>query len=208
MPVDDPQYPVNLILTGRRCLVVGGGRVAARKIEGLVACGAVVTVVAPAFDEEVLRQPVERRARRYERGDIAGCWLVVTATDDPEVNRAVADDAESAGIWVNSADDPTNCSFTLPAVVRQGPITVAVGTGGTSPALASWLRRRLEAEVGPEYVTLAELLAAERDRLRGDGVPTEGLAWQTALDSGMLDLIRAGKVQEAKERLQACLSSS
>jgi precorrin-2 dehydrogenase/sirohydrochlorin ferrochelatase len=109
---------------------------------------------------------------------------------------------------VNSADDPTNCSFTLPAVVRQGPITVAVGTGGTSPALASWLRRRFEAELGPEYVTLAELLAAARDRLRGDGVPTEGLAWQTALDSGMLDLIRAGKVQEAKERLQACLSSS
>jgi siroheme synthase-like protein len=133
---------------------------------------------------------------------------VVTATGDPSVNRAVFEDGEAAGVWVNSADDPGSCSFILPAVVRRGPVTVAVGTGGHSPALASWLRDRLASEVGPEVEVLAAVLAAERDARQAAGESTEALDWQKALDSGMLDLIRAGKVQEAKERLQACLSSS
>ena len=208
MPVDAPLYPVNLVLAGRRCLVVGAGAVAARKIEGLVGCRAEVTVIAPAISEAVRAMPVTCLVRPYARGDVAGFHLVMAATDDPAVNAVVYDDAVAAGTLVNSADDPDHCTFTLPAVVRRGPITVAVGTGGTSPALASWLRRRLDDEVGPEYETLARLLADEREAIRAAGRPTEGLAWQTALDSGMLDLIRAGKVQEAKERLQACLSSS
>jgi precorrin-2 dehydrogenase / sirohydrochlorin ferrochelatase len=207
MPVEGPQYPVNLNLAGRRCLVVGGGRVAAQKVQGLLAAGAVVHVVAPEIDDELAARPgvtVERRP--YRRGEVAGYRLVITATDDRSVNAAVAADGEDAGVWVNSADDPVNCAFTLPAVVRRGPIMITASTAGRSPAMATWLRRRLEAEIGPEYEVLLGLLEEQRDELRGRGVPTEGLSWQEALDSGMLDLVRAGRVDEARERLQACLS--
>jgi siroheme synthase-like protein len=109
---------------------------------------------------------------------------------------------------VNAADDPANCSVTLPAVLRQGPVTVAVSTSGQSPALASWLRRRLEAEIGPEYAVAAELLAAERQAVIAAGRSTEDLDWLSALDGGMLEAIRDGDVPLAKERLKACLSSS
>jgi precorrin-2 dehydrogenase/sirohydrochlorin ferrochelatase len=111
-------------------------------------------------------------------------------------------------VWVNSADDPANCAFTLPSRVRQGPLLVTFATGGRSPALATWLRRRFAAELGPEYATLIEVLAAERDARRAGGGSSEGLDWQNALDSGMLDLIRQDRIAEAKELLQACLSSS
>lgn len=208
MPVEAPLYPVNLIVAGRPCLVVGGGAVAARKAQGLLMAGAEVHVVAPAVSAAVRELDVTWDERPYRPSDLDGRWLVITATDDPEVNAAVAHDAEAAGLWVNSADDPANCSFILPAVVRRGDLQVTVSTGGRSPALASWLRARLQDELGPEYAVLLDLLSAERDAILASGRPTEGLDWQKALDSGMLDLIRAGNVQQARERLQACLSSS
>lgn len=205
MPVDAPLYPVNLIVQGRQCLVVGGGPVAARKAAGLVAAGADVRVVAPEVCAEMDALGVAVARRDYEAGDLAGCWLAVTATDDPAVNARVSADASAAGIWVNSADDPANCTFTLPAVARRGPIVATFSTGGHSPALATWLRARFEAEMGPEYETLLQVLAEARTRIQASGRPTEGLDWQKALDSGMLEAIRAGDVQLARERLQACL---
>lgn len=203
------QYPVNLVLDGRRCLVVGGGKVALRKVEGLLACGGRVTVVAPRVDGELRTLAgvaIEERPWRPE--DLDGMWLVIAATDDPAVNRAVYDAGQRAGVWVNGADDPANCSFTLPSVVRRGDLQVTVSTGGRSPALATWLRRRLEGEIGPEYAVLLDLLATERDGLKAAGVSTEGLDWRSALDSDMLDLIRTGDLAHARERLQTCLSSS
>ena len=208
MPVDGPQYPVNLIVTGRRCLVVGGGRVAKGKVRGLLAAGAEVHVVAPDVLDELRLPGVTVDVRAYERGEVAGYRLAVAATGDADVNRAVFEDGEAAGVWVNAADDPAHCSYTLPAVARRGPIMVAVSTGGHSPALASWMRQRFEEELGEEYEVLLGLLEEARTALRESGVATEGLSWQEALDSGMLDLIRAGRVAEARERLQACLSSS
>jgi len=209
MPVDVPLYPVNLVVAGRRCLVVGGGRVAAQKATELVACGAEVHVVAPRIDPATAAiEGVVCHARVYERGEVEGYRLAITATDDPDVNERVYLDGEAAGVWVNSADDPANCAFTLPSRVRQGPLLVTFSTGGNSPALATWLRRRFSEEIGPEYLTLMGLLAEERSRLQREGVPTESLDWQGALDSGMLDLVREGRLAEAKERLQACLSSS
>lgn len=206
MPVPGPQYPVNLVLAGQRCLVVGGGNVARGKVEGLLAAAAAVHVVAPEVLPEVAAAEgvtVERRG--YEAGEVAGYRLAIAATDDPEVNRAVYLDGEAAGVWVNSADDPVNCAFTLPAVVRQGPIMVTVSTGGHSPAMATWLRRHVQGELGPEYVALLDLLSERRLALRSEGRSTEGLSWQDVLDSGMLDLIKAGNIAEARERLQACL---
>ena len=204
MPVEGPQYPVLLDVAGRPCLVVGGGPVALQKVRGLADAGAHVTVVAPTVDADI--EPLATVERRpYEPGEVMGYRLAVAATDDPAVNRQVFLDGEAAGVWVNSADDPANCSFTLPAVHREGPITVTVATGGRSPALAGWLRDRIAEVVGPEHVVLLELLAERREALRSEGIATEGLSWQQALDSGMLDLVRAGRVAEARERLQACL---
>jgi len=208
MPVDAPLYPVNLILRGRRCLVVGGGEVALRKVEGLLAAEAVVHVIASVVSPAVKALPVTVEERDYQPGDVQGYWLVVSATDDPAANRAVFDDGEAAGVWVNSADDPANCSVTLPAVSRRGPVVVAVSTGGHSPALSAWLRRRMDEELGPEYEVLVKLLSDAREAVRAAGRSTEDLDWQNALDSGMLELIKAGQVEQARERLQACLSSS
>jgi precorrin-2 dehydrogenase / sirohydrochlorin ferrochelatase len=217
MPVDQPLYSVNLLVAGRRCLLVGGGRVALTKLHGLLEAGGDVTVVAPEIDPAIdalvgASVPgggtvaVERRP--YRRGEAAGYRLVVAATGDPGVNQVVYDDGEAAGVWVNSADDPERCSFILPARVHQGRLTVTVSTGGHSPAVAAWLRERFADEFGPEYDQLIGLLSETREEIRAQGVGTEQLDWRGALDSGILDLVRAGRLEEAKERLRACLSSS
>lgn len=212
MPVDAPAYPVNLLLRGRPVLVVGGGRVAAQKVRGLLDAEADVHVVATEVGPEVRelagRPGLRWDERPYAAGEAARYRLVVAATGDPEVDGAVFADGEAAGVFVNSADDPQRCSATLPARVRRGPLLVTVSTGGHSPALSTWLRRRLEDELGPEYEVLLRLLAEERAAVRAAGRSTEDLDWQAALDSGMLDLIREERISEAKERLQACLSSS
>jgi len=198
-------YPVTLVVEGRSVLVVGGGRVATGKVRRLVECGARVTVVAPEVSDEIAGMDdvtVERRP--YRDGEVAGFRLAVTATGTP-VDAQVFAEGEAAGVWVNSADDPAHCSFTLPAVARRGAIAVAVSTDGQSPAMASWLRARFEDELGPEYEVLLGILHSHREALRSNGTPTEGLAWREALDSGLLDLVRQGRIVEARERLQACL---
>jgi precorrin-2 dehydrogenase/sirohydrochlorin ferrochelatase len=172
--------------------------VAAEKVRNLAACGAAVTVVAPDVDDAISSlDAVTVEQRAYEPGDAAnGYRLVIAATDDAAVNRQVHDDADGAGVWVNAADDPANCTFTLPAVLRRGKVTVGVATGGSSPALAGWLRDRIATtEVGPEYEVLADLLAEARAR-------EPHRDWRNILDSGILDDIRAGRIAEARERLQ------
>ncbi len=208
MPVKGAQYPVNLILEGKPVLVVGGGPVAARKAAGLLACGADVHVIAVNPGPELAALPVSVEPRPYRPGDADGYRLVIAATDDPETNRAVFHDADDGGTWVNSADDPDFCSFTLPSVVRRGPIMVTVSTGGRSPALATWLKSRLEERLGPEYEVLLEMLSSTREEIRAAGRSTEQADWRSLLDSDMLDLIRAGQIDLARERLQTWLSLS
>jgi siroheme synthase-like protein len=208
MPVEGDQYPVNLILQGKRCLVVGGGPVAARKVAGLLACGALVDVIATSPGPDVKALPVAIERRPYRHGDLAGYRLVIAATNDRDVNAAIFDEGEAAGTWVNSADDPASCSFTLPSVIRQGPIMVTVSTGGRSPALAAWLKRRYANQLGPEYQILLDVLAGAREDMRAEGRSTEEADWQSLLDSDMLDLISAGQVSVARERVQKWLSSS
>jgi siroheme synthase-like protein len=204
-------YPVNLVVAGRRCVVVGAGRIAARKIEALLGAGADVVVVSPETGPEVRSWADDGSLILLERPftptDLDDAWLATTATGDPAVDHAVFEAGEARRVWVNSADDPANCSFTLTSVVRRGDLVVTIGTGGRSPALATWLRRRFGDELGPEYATLLDVLSEAREELRAEGRSTEEPDWQSALDSGMLDLIRAGRVNEAKEILRACLSS-
>ena len=202
-------YPVNLLVTDRRCVVVGAGRIAARKIESLLEAGADVTVVAPDVGETVRAWAAEGRIRLVERpfteADVDDAWLVITATDDPEVNRAVFVAGEARRIFVNSADDPANCSFTLMSVVRRGDIVVTIGTNGRSPALATFLKDHVRDEMGPEYETLLELLSEAREEMRSAGRSSEDADWRAAIDSGILELIREGRESEAREQLRSCL---
>jgi precorrin-2 dehydrogenase/sirohydrochlorin ferrochelatase len=205
-------YPVNLLVRGRRVVVVGGGRIAARKVEPLLEGGAHIEVVAPAAGAEIKAWADAGRLVLHERtfadADLDGAWLALAATDDSAVNAAVHRAGEERRIWVNSADDPANCSFTLMSVIRRSDLVVSVGTGGRSPALAAHLRRRLEEEIGPEYETLLDLLAGAREALRAEGRSTEDANWQSAFDGGIVELVRTGRVDDAKELLRTCLSSS
>jgi siroheme synthase-like protein len=138
---------------------------------------------------------VERRPYRTpEAGDYR---LVVTATGVPAVDHQVFVDAEAAGVWVNSADDLDNCAFLLPAVHRDGPVTVAVSTAGASPALAQWLRTRVAEAIGPDVGVLAGLLDEARSAVKAAGRSTEDLDWSTALES-VVPLVREGRVDEAR----------
>lgn len=202
-------YPVALLLHGCRCLVVGGGPVAARKASGLLASGASVTVVAPAVDPSIeelaASADVAIERRPYRSGEAGDFRLVITATGVPEVDRAVSLDADGAGVWVNSADDIENCTFILPAVHREGPVTVAVSTGGSSPAMARWLSRRVGASIredlGDALALLAGMLADVRGELHAQGRSTESVDWQVLLDGPLTALVREGRLDEARSLL-------
>ena len=177
------QFPVNLNLAGRPVLLVGGGRIALRKSQQLLACDAELTVLAPEVVPEFRDLAVTIDQRRYAPGDCVGYRLVVTATGDTTVDQQIFDEAEALGIWVNSADDPARCSFTLPAVVRRGDLMITTSTSGASPALSSWLRRRLEREIGPEFAGIVDELAAERERVHATGGSTEDIDWNPIIDA-------------------------
>jgi len=199
-------YPVSLSLAGRRVLVVGGGRVATRRVEELLDTGARVEVVAPAPSPEIAAWDDAGRlalARRpFEAGDVAGAWLCVAATDDPAVNRAVVVAAEGACCFVSAAGEGEASSARPMAVLRRGDLEVAVGTSGRAPGVAGWVRHQLATVVGQEYGVLVDLAA----EARSEAPPAAN--WQAALDSGILASIRAGRMDEAREGLRTCLSSS
>jgi precorrin-2 dehydrogenase/sirohydrochlorin ferrochelatase len=176
-------YPVFLDLHDVPVLVVGAGPVAARKVAGLAAAGASVRVVAPDVSSDLDRDQVdELHQRPYEPGDLDGVRLVVTATGDPEVDAVVAADATAAAIWVNAADQPADCKFILPAVARNGPLTVAVSTDGASPALARRLRDRAAELLTDQVVDVAGELAARRAAVRAAGGSTEDVDWSELID--------------------------
>lgn len=198
-------YPVFLALDRRRCVVVGGGPVAERRVDGLLAAGATVTVVSPTLTAALAALAAAGRIthepRGYRPGDLAGFDLAFAATDTGDVNGAVAAEARQHGIWVNAADDPARCTFILPALVRRGDLTVAVATGGTSPALARAIRDDLEAHLTAEYATLAEIAAEVRRELRAAGRVATAKAWRRALGPDVRRLIVERGRDEAKRWL-------
>lgn len=155
-------YMACLDLAGRSCLVVGGGRVGIEKAVALVECGGEVTVVAPQAESELADLSAEWLPRAYRTSDLDGRFLVVAATASRSVNHRVFADAEARSLFCNVVDTPELCSFILPAVHREGPIAVAVSTGGASPALAQRIRDQIGALIGPEHAELAERLRALR----------------------------------------------
>ena len=192
------QYPVNLALESKPCAVIGGGEVAARKVNGLLEAGAEVTIITPeacdAIEKSARRGEVKIVRRKYRKGDLKGMKLALVATDDSDLNCRVAAEARSLNVPVNVADAPDECDFTLPALLRRGDITIAVGTGGSSPALARALKDLIGKVIGPEYGELARILGKLRKRFVERG---ENLA-------GRRELFESLIASELKECLKRC----
>jgi precorrin-2 dehydrogenase / sirohydrochlorin ferrochelatase len=163
-------YPMFVDLQGKRCLVVGGGEIATRKVQGLLEAKALVFVISPTLSEALARlaaqDMISYQPRRFRADDVLGCALVIGATDQPDVNKAVCRAAREHQVWVNIVDTPEACDFIAPAIVRRGALQVAISTGGHSPTLAKRIRLQLEEWYGPEYAVLLEKLGRERTRLR------------------------------------------
>lgn len=184
--------PVFLSVRDRSCVVVGAGPVGTRKALALVEAGARVTVVSPAWSSEVEQADAAGRLRLvrrgYRTGDLDGAWLAYAATGVPAVQDQVAADAERARVWLNAVDEPARCSFTTPAVVERGPVVVAIGTGGASPALSGAIRRDLDAWLGDEYERAVRLLAD----LRATHEPGEARqrAFLALIEGGLVEALR------------------
>lgn len=156
-------YPVNLELEGKRCLVVGGGNVALRRVKTLTGSGAQVVVIAPQIKDEIRSiDSVRCKQRKYQLGDISRYWLVFACTDSALVNKIVCQEAEQAGIWANNARQDYRGSFSVPAVGRKGFITLSVSTTGASPGLAKQLRDIFYSQLSPQIVASAESLAKKK----------------------------------------------
>ena len=205
-------YPVFLDLRGRRAVVIGGGAVAEQKVRGLIAAGAHVTLVSPetvpALSDLARRGAIEIRRRSYRPGDLAGAWLAIAATDDRSVNEAVWAEAERVGVPLNAVDDLEHCSFIAPAIHREGDITVAVSTGGKSPALAVRLRQRIARLVGRVEARLCALLGELRPELatRVPDVRARTALWYEIVDSDVIDHLRRGDVEGARRRIDELVS--
>ena len=198
-------YPINLVkLEERRCVVVGGGDVARRKIESLLDAGArQVVVISPCLGDGLAelrrRGRIQHLARGYRPGDLKGAFVVIATTDDPEVNEAVSQEAEANGILVNVADDPDHCNFIVPSTLRRGDLVIGLSTGGQSPALAASLRRQLEQAFGSEYAAFLELAGDLRRRVAHE-LPASARArfWYDLAGSPALALLRDGQQAEAR----------
>ena len=166
-------YPVNLDMTNRRCVIIGGGEVAERKAERLIECGAQVTIVSrsltPLLEEIKKARKIVHVDKDYEEKLLRGAFMVIGATDRNEINAQISHDALSRGILVNIVDDPEKCNFILPSLVQQGDLSIAISTGGKSPALAKKLREDLQQRYGPEYQVLLGIMGSLRKKVLAQG---------------------------------------
>jgi len=175
-------YPVSLLLEARPCLVVGGGQVALSKIAGLLDAGAAVTVIAPEVSDKITALPVIVHPRSYREGDCAGFVLVIAATGDRVLDASIYAECQGTTTLVNAADNPTACTFYLPALLRAGDLSVAISTAGASPAIASWVRDRVGALVGERFGDVVDIVGATREQIRASGQTSEGLPWVDLID--------------------------
>jgi len=207
-------FPVFMDLAGRDCLVVGGGNVAARKVNLLLRAGARVEVVAPQLCEKLAVQrsagTITRSAREFEERDVEGKVLVIAATSQEEVNRSVSECAKARNIPVNVVDDPELCSFIVPSIINRSPVQVAVSSGGASPVLARLLRARLESYVPAAYGHMAKLVASFRTKVkqRFSSIGQRRQFWENMLQGEVADLLFAGRDEAARTVLEKALQDS
>jgi siroheme synthase-like protein len=208
-----PFYIACLRLTGRRCLVVGGGDIGLEKVEGLLACGATVTLVAPEAHPELVQLSLEGsiawERRAYEQQDLDGCLIAIAATNDSDVNIRVFEDAEQRATLVNVVDVPPLCNFILPAIVRTGPLAIAISTAGASPALAKRMKREISELFGDEYATLAVILNDVRGWAKAT-LPTyqDRKEFFESIVNGEpdpIELLRAGNAAAVRELIEGAM---
>ena len=209
--LDTPLYIACLRLEGRSCLVVGGGEIGLEKVEGLLACDADVTLIAPdAIDElaELAREgSIRWERRKFEDSDLDGRFMAIAATNDTDVNISVYDGAERRAMLVNVVDVPPLCNFILPAILRTGPLAIAISTAGASPALAKRIKAEIAAAFGDDYARLAVILNEVRGWAKAT-LPTyqdrkqffEGIVNG---DPDPIELLRAGREPEVLELIEA-----
>ncbi len=198
-------YPVFVEMTGRRCVVIGGGAVGQRKVEGLLKSGADVTVISPHLTERldawVREGAIRHVSRPYRCSDLIGCEVAFAATDDPVLNAAIYRDAREHKVWLNAADDPVHCDFILPAILRRGDLTMAVSTGGASPAAARVVRDELGKYLTADFGQLIQIASEARGELRERSLQPSAESWNAALQGDFRRLIEEGKAKDAKRVL-------
>jgi len=206
-------YPVFLSINGKKCVVVGGGQVALRKVKVLLDYGADVKVISPDLCPELNRLAEDRKIdvqrKLYQPGDLKGALIVIAATDEHAINLEVVKEAKGTGILVNVVDDPGNSDFIVPSCLRRGDITVAVSTAGRSPALARKIRSRMEKDLGNEYAVLVQLIDEVRMEIKSRGIKVNSEDWQKALDLDLLiDLLKKNDRERARNQLLENLTAS
>jgi len=206
-------YPIVLDLTNRPCLVVGGGKVAQRKVTSLLKAGAAVTVVSPQVTETINDLHKKGRIavvnRAFQPQDLDGQFILFGALNDPSARAELAAEAKKRGIPANLADDPQNCDFIIPSSFRGNDLLVAVSTNGRSPALSRKLRQVLEAKIGPSFALQVEAMGEIRDRLFNDIPDREDLRREVFLgivDSDLLDVLRHGDEETFNSRVDALIA--
>lgn len=207
------RYPVALELSGRPCVVIGGGTLATHKTKELLEAGGKVTVISDGFSEQLeeLEEAgeISLLRRRYQSGDLAGVFIAIAATDDNEVNAAVFAEAEERKVLLNCVDDVSHCHFAAPSVIRRGDLMVTISTGGKSPALAKRLRLDLSEQIGEEYGDLVRLLGEVRKEmlpLRKDlDFETWAERWHSALELNLVELVKRGETETVKELVRSRL---
>ena len=201
-------FPVFLSLSGKKCLVVGGGQVAERKVADLFDCEANIKVVSPEAEKNIQlwsnQGLISWQAREIQDNDLDDIFIVFVATNDRHINRKVADKCRQRGIMVNAVDDPPNCDFYVPAVVRRNSLVLAISTEGKSPMLARKLRERLEGIFGEEYGELVDFLGEQRDFIKQTvpDIEARKKVFQALVESDILDLLKAGEKERVKERME------
>jgi len=199
-------YPVFLNLKGKNCVVIGGGKVALRKVKMLLECGAVIKVIGTELCKELAELAENGKIialrRKYQYGDLSGTYIAIAATDDAQINHKITREARRKSIPINIIDDPAGCDFIVPSSMHRGDITIAISTGGMSPALARKLRIKLETLIGDEFSILVNLIHEVRSKIKREGRKINNDSWQEAINLDLLlDLIRSGNTEKAKSTL-------
>jgi len=205
-------YPLFVDIGSRFCVVVGAGSVAYRKVSALLKAGAKVKVISPDISSElenlIKSAEIEHINRDYQEGDLDGAVLVIGATDNQQVNEAVSLEAKQKGILVNIVDQPELCTFIVPSQVSRGALKIAISTSGKSPALAKKIRKDLQVRYGIEYATFVDLLEVARRKViakYADEEERKKILTKLANSSAIIELIKAGKVEEAREQIEECI---